>query len=220
MGYLKQFFYSCGVTKQNKPNKTTMKKKLITLLPAFLITITLFAQENPQVQQEDNTLEGQFKEVVDESNNYQEYKVIKKYQINQLRQNILDTVSALESEISSSNQEINQKAKKIDSLSNQLKTTKEDLSLSKEKENGIELLGILTEKSTYNSIMWSIIFLLIIGLAFLFYKFKNSHKVTKESQLKLAETEMELETNRQKSLEREQKLRRKLQDEINKNRNK
>ena len=197
-----------------------MKKKLITLLPFLLFAVILFAQDNPQVQQKDNTLEGQFKDVVDESNNYQEYKVIKKYKINQLRTNILDTVSALESKIASSKTEIDEKAKKIDSLSNQLKTTKENLSVSKEKENGIEILGILTEKSTYNTIMWSIIFLLIIGLAFLFYKFKNSHSVTKNAQLKLAETEIELETHRQKALEREQKLRRKLQDEVNKNRNK
>ncbi|WP_339697109.1 hypothetical protein [uncultured Marixanthomonas sp.] len=197
-----------------------MKKQLITLLPLLLCTVILFAQENPQTKATDNSIEGQFKDVVDESNNYQEYKVIKKYQINQLRKNILDSISDLESKIATSKTEIDQKAKKIDSLTSKLKTTKEDLSVSKEKENGIEILGILTQKSTYNTIMWSIIVLLLVGLAFIFYKFKNSHKVTKDSQLKLAETEMELETNRQKSLEREQKLRRKLQDEVNKNRNK
>jgi len=197
-----------------------MKKHLITLLPLLLCTVMLFAQENPQTEVKDNSIEGQFKDVVDGSNNYQEYKVIKKYEINQLRKNILDSISALESKISTSKTEIDQKATKIDSLTSQLKTTKEDLSVSKEKENGISILGILTQKATYNTIMWSIIVLLLVGLAFIFYKFKNSHKVTKDSQLKLAETEMELETNRQKSLEREQKLRRKLQDEVNKNRSK
>ncbi len=197
-----------------------MKKKLITLLPLLLFTVILFGQEDPQTQPEDNSIEGQFKDVVDGSNNYQEYKVIKKYEINQLRKNILDTISSLEAKIGTSKTEINQKATKIDSLTSQLKTTKEDLSVAKEKEDGIEILGILTQKATYNTIMWSIIVLLVVGLAFIFYKFKNSHKVTKDSQLKLAEAEMELETNRQKSLEREQKLRRKLQDEVNKNRNK
>ena len=197
-----------------------MKKKLITLLPLLLVTVILFGQENPQTQPEDNSLEAQFEDVIDESNNYQEYKVIKKYQINQLRKNILDSVSALETKIAASKTEIDQKAKTIDSLTSKLKTTKEDLSVSKEKENGIEILGVLTEKSTYNTIMWSIIILLLAGLAFLFYKFKNSHKVTKNAQLKLAETEIDLETHRQKALEREQKLRRKLQDEVNKNRNK
>lgn len=197
-----------------------MKKHLVTLLPLLLCTVILFAQENPQPEAKDNSIEGQFKDVVDESNNYQEYKVIKKYQINQLRKNILDSVSALESKIATSKTEIDQKATQIDSLTSQLKTTKEDLSVSREKENGISILGILTQKATYNTIMWSIIVLLLVGLAFIFYKFKNSHKVTKDSQLKLAETEMELETNRQKSLEREQKLRRKLQDEVNKNRSK
>ena len=98
----------------------------------------------------------------------------------------------------------------------ELRATKEDLALSREKENGIEVFGVITEKATYNTILWTIIAVLLIILAYLGYKFKNSHNVTKEAQLKLAETEIELETHRQKALEREQKLRRKLQDEINK----
>ena len=65
--------------------------------------------------------------------------------------------------------------------------------------------------------MWSIIGLLIIGLLFFIYKFKNSNAVTKEAKLKLAETEEEFDQHRQKKLEEQQQLRRKLQDEINKN---
>ena len=66
--------------------------------------------------------------------------------------------------------------------------------------------------------MWSIIGILIIALAFFLYKFKNSHSVTREILLKLAETEIEIEKARQTRIEEQQHLRRKLQDEINKNR--
>ena len=92
-------------------------------------------------------------------------------------------------------------------------------SSSIEKEDGIEILGMLTKKSTYNTIMWSIIALLIAAFLFIFFKFNKSNAVTKEANLKLAETEEEFDAHRQKTLEREQQLRRKLQDEINKNRN-
>ena len=60
--------------------------------------------------------------------------------------------------------------------------------------------------------------MLLLISGFLFYRFLNSHKITNDVQLKMAEMEIELEDYRRNSLEREQKLRRKLQDEINKNR--
>lgn len=154
----------------------------------------------------------------DKSNSYQEYKVIKKTQLATLKRNILDSVSTLERKITGLESEIKNQNTEIDSLTQNLKQTQENLAASKEKEDGIELFGILTSKATYNTIMWSIIGILLLISGFLFYRFLNSHKITKAAQLKMAEIEIELEDNRRNSLEREQKLRRKLQDEINKNR--
>ncbi|MGB0950114.1 MAG: tRNA (guanine-N1)-methyltransferase, partial [Marinirhabdus sp.] len=74
------------------------------------------------------------------------------------------------------------------------------------------------KKTTYKTIMWSIVTVLALLLLFFIYKFKNSHTVTKHAGLKLAETEAAFEAHRQKTLDRDSELRRKLQDEINKNR--
>ena len=174
------------------------------------------AQDSIEVRK--NTLSNQMTETFDKSNSYQEYKVIKKTQLATLRRNILDSVSNLEKEIGSQNSELEQRKAKIDSLSGNLKRTQEDLTLSKEKEDGIEIFGVLTSKATYNTIMWSIIGILLLIGGFLFYRFLNSHKIINAAELKIAEMEIELEDYRRNSLEREQKLRRKLQDEINKNR--
>jgi hypothetical protein len=64
--------------------------------------------------------------------------------------------------------------------------------------------------------MWSIIGALLALLIFFVYKFNNSNVVTKEAKLALAEMEEEFEEHRKVALEREQKVRRQLQDEINK----
>ncbi|MEM7187893.1 MAG: tRNA (guanine-N1)-methyltransferase, partial [Bacteroidota bacterium] len=69
----------------------------------------------------------------------------------------------------------------------------------------------------YKTTMWGVIGLLAVIALFLLYKFRNSNAVTREAKLKLAETEAEFEEHRQKNLEQQQVLRRKLQDEINKN---
>lgn len=165
-----------------------------------------------------NTLNDQMTDAFDNSNSYQEYKVIKKTQLATLRKNIMDSVSALETTIISQRSEISQQKNTIDSLRQNLNNTQQNLAIAKEKEDGIEFLGILTSKTTYNIIMWSIILLLLLAGGFLFYRFLNSTKITNAAELKLAELEIELEDYRRNSLEREQKLRRKLQDEINKNR--
>ncbi len=174
------------------------------------------AQDSIQIRK--NTLNEQMTEAFDKSNSYQEYKVVKKTQLATLKRNILDSVSLLEKKINSQESELEQQKNEIDSLRQNLKNTQQSLSNSKEKEDGITVFGILTSKAVYNTIMWSIIVLLLLTGGFLFYRFLNSSKITNAAELKMVEMEMELEDYRRNSLEREQKLRRKLQDEINKNR--
>ena len=84
------------------------------------------------------------------------------------------------------------------------------------KEKVINVLGILIQKSTYNLfVFFSLGFLLLI-IILLFVRFKNSYNIIKTTKEKLEETDNEFENFRQRSLEREQKIRRKLQDELNK----
>jgi len=193
-----------------------MKRILILLFPIVLFTIPSVAQDSIQVQK--NTLNDQMTEAFEKSNSYQEYKVIKKTQLITLRRNIIDSVSNLEEQISTLQNQLAQQKVEIDSLSDSLHIIQQSLAESKEKEDGIKFFGILTSKSTYNAIMWGIIVILLLVGGFLFYRFLNSHRITNAAQLKMAEMEIELEDHRRSSLEREQKLRRKLQDEINKNR--
>jgi len=57
-----------------------MKLKLGLTITLFCLTLSVFAQETPQ-----NTLENQFKDVIEESNDYQDYKVVKKTKLNTLQ---------------------------------------------------------------------------------------------------------------------------------------
>lgn len=190
-----------------------MIKKIIFLVSFFGLTSFMFAQENTST-----TLDQQFENLIRKSNSYQEFKVVKKVKLNLLRKNSNDSLVALKRNIIVSNTTIEEQKNTINSLKEQLTISQSDLSVSKEKESGIEILGFLTKKTTYNLIMWSIIGVLLAFLLFTFYRFKNSNSITKSSKLKLLETEEELESHKKKALEQQQQLRRKLQDEINKNR--
>jgi len=57
---------------------------------------------------------------------------------------------------------------------------------------------------------------LLALLLFFIYKYKNSNSITRDVNMSLSEIEGEFEEHRKVALEREQKVRRQLQDELNK----
>ncbi|MDT0554395.1 tRNA (guanine-N1)-methyltransferase [Patiriisocius hiemis] len=191
-------------------------KKLILL--ALLLFCSVSLSYSQETETKDNSLNGQFEAIKKTSNNYQDYEVVKKFKLNALQKNTLDSIAVYKSEISTLKNTISSQNDEISSLTTTLNETKVALTNSQEKEDGIEFLGILTQKSTYNTILWSIIGLLLITLAYFIYRFNASNSITKESKAKLTELESEFELHRQKKLEEMQQVRRKLQDEINKNR--
>lgn len=192
-----------------------MKAIKILTLAVILGTINSNAQETEKLP---NTVENQFKELYKKSNNYQIYKVIKKNDFLALQKSTLDSVKTLKKSISTKEKQINQHLTSIKELQAKIKNLNTDLSTSIAKEDAISLLGIQLKKGTYNTILWSIIIGLFTALAFFVYKFNNSNTVTRETKDLLLETEEEFETHKKKAIEKEQKLRRQLQDEINKQR--
>lgn len=165
------------------------------------------------------TIDEQFTDVIDKSNRYEDYKVVKIYKLNNLRKNIKDSIAEFEASLEAAELFAGKQEARIDTLSSKVQDLESQLATSKDKEDGIDLFGSLIKKSTYKTTMWSIIGVLALISIFLFFKFRNSNAITRSANLKLSETEAEFEEHRQKNLEQQQVLRRKLQDEINKNKN-
>ena len=133
-----------------------------------------------------------------------------------LKSHVIDSVKSLKKEIQENKTLISSQNAKIDSLSKILKSTNTDLaSVNKEKDR-INFLGIQTTKPVYNTILWTIIGGLLAFTLFFIFKFKNSNTLTKHAENSLKEIEEEFEEHRKTALEREQKVRRQLQDELNK----
>ncbi|PHS65674.1 MAG: hypothetical protein COB12_07180 [Flavobacterium sp.] len=185
-----------------------MKNIASIFIFTILASISVFGQQ---------TIEQQFDELLKKSNNYQEYKVVKKENIYSLRKNISDSISKFKETIQASSSKIIKQQSTISTLNTDLEQTKNNLTISQEKENGILVLGVLTNKTTYTLIVFIGLAILIFIIVILFIKYKSSFSTIKITKSKLIETDEEFENFRQRSLEREQQIRRKLQDEINKN---
>jgi septal ring factor EnvC (AmiA/AmiB activator) len=191
--------------------------KLRLLLVILIANVcSLIAQETPK---EDNSIEGQFNKIYRTSTTYQVYKVIAMDKYESLKANVLDSLNKAEKLIVEKENLLITEREKIKELNTKLTKTKSDLDLALVKENSISLFGQQVSKVTYNLVLWIIIIVLASGLSFFIFKFSRSHILTKEAKENLESVEEEYENHRKKSLEREQKLRRQLQDEINKQRN-
>lgn len=194
-------------------------KSLFLILFLLFIQYTSFSQENNNVVIEDKTLEGQFDKIYRISTSYQTYKVISKDKFQELKNNVLDSIKASNKDLKEQKVLLKNERDNVAKLNAELNKTKEDLKKAQEKENSISLFGFQISKATYNLILWLIIISLALALAFFVFKFSKSNILTKKAKEDLEDVEQEFEVHRKKSLEREQKLRRQLQDEINKQRN-
>ncbi len=190
------------------------------ILFIFLIVTALFSfGQDSTNNMKEGSVKEQFDHVYKKSGSYQEYKVIKKNLYNTLKKNVLDSIQNQKVNISEANKLIKEQANEINTLSSSLNQLKSELDKSKNEKNSIRFLGIKLKKGVFLALMWSIFGLLLFGLGTLFYLYNNNNRITQKTNEDLKELEMEFKNARTRALEREQTLNRKLQDEINKQKN-
>lgn len=198
-------------------------KKFITVLSFtffLFISSAVLGQEServgPKPSLDNGTIESQFDYLYRKSSSYQEYKVVKKTFYQKIKGNVLDSMSALKKDLIDTKKLVEVQGEEIKRLKSDLLTTNDNLTaVTKEKDN-IKFLGIPMTKGSYNSLLWTIIFSLVALLLFFIFRFKSSNTITVQSKNLLSDTEKEFEAYKAKALEREQKVRRELQDELNK----
>lgn len=191
-----------------------MGKQLYVLAISLLFfSVTIQAQEEAAP---DTSIESQFNALLEKANSYKEFKVIKKVRLAAFKADVLDSLKDVRTNLSSTEQKVKDLQGEINSLKSNLATTNGNLDLVNQEKDSIEFFGNQMNKSGYKTIMWSIIGGLLALLLFFIFKFQRSNSITSETKNNLAETQNELESHKKRSLEKEQKLMRRLQDELNK----
>lgn len=205
--------------------KFLAKVAVILIVTFNLQTLIAQTQQNDADEQyslSSGNIDSQFEYVFRKSGNFkgtngQPYEAVKQAWLLKLKANVLDSLKTTYKDLANSKATVANQVKEIDDLKAKLGNTQTTLNETNEEKNNMALLGMQTSKTNYNVIMWTIIAALTALLLFFIYKFKNSNSLTKEAKHKLEEVETEFEEHRRTALEREQKVRRQLQDEINKN---
>ncbi|GAL65705.1 hypothetical protein [Jejuia pallidilutea] len=198
-------------------------KYLFAIIFAFFFNAT-FAQtteEQEALSLNSGTIDSQFEFVFRKSGNFkgtngQAYEAVKSSWLYTLRAHVKDSLDEIRKDLSDTRAVVESQANEITELKSNLSKTQTDLTNTNAEKDSMSLFGMQMSKIGYNTLLWSIIAALLAFLLFFIYKFKNSNAVTKQAKQSLSEIEEEFEEHRKTALEREQKVRRQLQDEINK----
>ncbi len=190
---------------------------VFALFSAAAQEVEVVKKSKPSSSVDSGTIEGRFDFVMDKSSNYQDSKVVKVLWLEKLKIHTLDSIQI-------ANRKLKEAQLKLAAQSKELKTTQRELILTKADLNdkilaidSFPFLGMQMAKQTFMSIIFSIILLLVLLVAFYSYRFKNSNTITEEAKKNLSELELEFEEYKVRALEREQRAMRLLQDELNKN---
>ncbi|WP_316835864.1 hypothetical protein [Pedobacter nutrimenti] len=193
-----------------------MKRCILSLFAAIcllLITQNTFAQDTTKT---DPSLSGQYQFMLSKSKTLYGAKLINPARLSGLWKNVKDTINTERKQLVVSKAKINEQQKAIADLKAQIEGKESSLASSNAKLNEISFLGISFTKSTYNSIVWTLIIALALALAFVVVRSaKHIHEAKYRSTL-YQEIADEYQAYKVKSNDKEKKLARELQDERNK----
>ena len=190
-------------------------KSLYLFIFCLLISVSTFSQKT---KNDNLSLSKQFEQVYRRSSSYKDFKVIRKSTFQNLKKNTLDSIKIIDEKLKIESQKNTRLEQEISSVAKIRLEQNLELSEAILEKNTISFVGLKLKKNTFKIIIWSIFFMFIIIICSLAYKLKDGVRITSQAKKELTRVEEEFNSYKKKSLVRDQKLRRQLQDEINKQR--
>ncbi|HCY45829.1 MAG TPA: hypothetical protein DHU89_04040 [Flavobacteriales bacterium] len=194
----------------------------LKLIVVSFFTLAFFGDSFAQSDNENTgsldagTIDSQYDYIWKSSNKYQDHKVVRAFKLNKFRDNVIDSLNALQLEIISLNSRIVSKNSSNRGLNTTIDTLNTQLIQAISEKESFSILGTSTSKPVFKSLFWTITFLLGFLLIFSFFRLKSKTSIAKEARSNFSMLEHEFEDFKKRSREKEQVLARQLQNEINK----
>jgi hypothetical protein len=184
-------------------NKSILKFCIISVV-LLAGAVRSFSQEGlPEVFKEE-TISEQLKYLEEKTRIYENYRAVREDMFRAISRNTNDTLKSAKSRINGLILQTTALNNRIDSLKNSLEVIQTELSEMTSTKNSISVLGLEVNKVTYNSIMWTIMAVLVFLLAVGFLTFKQNRAVTLRTKKDLNELKEEFEEYQKKTrIERE-----------------
>ncbi len=190
---------------------TLLPKKSIGTLTLLFLLIAPFTSHS-----QSSTLDGKYQEMMEKSETYEVYKVIKLDRLNTFWVEVQDSLNAQNRQIIRLSTTIDTLQSTVRSLNDNVERLTADLDESNSINDSISFLGIDFSKGFYHVLVWGIIGGCIVGLVIVFGMYKRSNSVTSRSLKDYRNLEGEYESHKNQSREKYVKLKRELQTALNK----
>jgi len=190
--------------------KKLFKSTFFVLVVFFSQHALIIAQETEALSLDGGNLEDQFDYIIKKSNSYEAFQVVKRTWLYKVKSNSLDSVKALRDNIVALENNVQEQQKEINVLKSSLQETNSKLEIASNEKDSFGFMGTRLTKGTYSTMVWTIIFILILALLVMAFLFKRSNSVTVKTKGALRDKQEEFDAHRKWALEREQTLARDL----------
>ena len=193
---------------------TPYTMRLLSFFLLFWVCNTTLFGQTLQQKLKTSPLDSQFVYLNLQSRNQdKDFKIIRKTNLDIIRQNVKDSLSLYKKQISALKGDASSTEGSINGLQDSVKNLSAALETEQNKTDSISFLGIQFAKSSYHTMVWVIIIVLAVALFAILAAFRKAKVDTDESKQTVDELQEELQNLRKKSMEREQQLKRQLLDE-------
>ncbi|TXF88478.1 hypothetical protein FUA23_14425 [Neolewinella aurantiaca] len=191
--------------------------RLLTFTFLLFFAQSAVAQRGNPATADTVSLQGQFDEMLRVSSKYQIYKTVRRDFLDAFMANVSDSIGVYTNEIEKLENRIDEQNAKIASQGTTIEERDNQIAALTGEKDSVSLLGMSLSKTTYSVIFWSAIIGLLAMLFFALGRMRLAVGAAREARQDFEKVTEDLEKSRKNRLEVEQKLRRQLQDEINKN---
>lgn len=191
-----------------------IKSVLLNLVFLFFGITLAYSQDSTATQNSlrSGTITSQFDYIYRVSNNFQEYEVVKKSNLEQLKSNVLDSIRTMSKEVADLKLHMSTLDDSVVIVKDLLAAEIEQKNQAIADRDNFTFLGMGVQKTAYSSMMWVLVLVLSGALAFFAMQyFRSSSKISK-AEKDLIDVQEEFEQHRKNTLERERKLKRELID--------
>lgn len=161
------------------------------------------------------TIDSQFVYLNNVSNSWEDFKVIRRTNLDLIRKNVADSLSQLRARIQEVSSSVAEQQNQISTLKDSLSFMQQELQIATDNQDSVSMLGLSLRRSTYGVLFIAVVSLLVILLIIYIYRFNRSNIDTRDAKKAYEDLHTEFDQHRKRAMEKEQKLMRQLQDEIN-----
>ncbi len=165
--------------------------------------------------QAQNSLNSQYQQLKEESNDYQDFKVIKQTTLDSFWGRVQDSVTVNKKKLREARQEIEAQKTQLTQLQQQVKQKEDQMKKDDEASQQVSVLGINVDKNGYVTFSYILYAVLLAILGFFFFRYQSSNRVTVNTRRDYDETRQQVDEYKKKLLETQTALGRELQTERN-----